>query len=379
MTSTNTTCPSPTSRSMAARSKPCQNAVAGRGGGGAASVAGTDEGEQQRRRRREAARRRPARSSAQRRRRHRQQRRHRQRRARRRLRPPAPRPATPRCGERQAQHAAQHQHPSPGPRQRLRQPRQQRHQQEGRGKPMPRARKMAKISIGPAASAKPMAVPRNGAEQGVASSVAKAPAAILPKIAPFSLWRAARPPTQDGSGTSKKPQRLQAKSVSSTAMKTRNSGCWNCTPQPTAMPADLSATIAAARIRKDRIIPAAEARKPRRTAVRERPPCSITPSSLIDSTGSTQGMKLRMKPAEQRQPAGSPAAGRDPPAAAPPAASRCLQRPLAIDQGDGERLARPSRRAPPACPPPAGAAAPARACRWRRGAARRSSSPAAPR
>ena len=45
---------------------------------------------------------------------------------------------------------------------------------------MPSARKMAKISSGPAARAKPIAVPRNGAEHGVASSVAKAPAAKLP-------------------------------------------------------------------------------------------------------------------------------------------------------------------------------------------------------
>ncbi len=39
---------------------------------------------------------------------------------------------------------------------------------------MPRHRKIAKISDGPRANAKPTAVPTNGAEQGVASKVASA-------------------------------------------------------------------------------------------------------------------------------------------------------------------------------------------------------------
>ena len=45
----------------------------------------------------------------------------------------------------------------------------------GRAKPTPRARNIAKISAVPLAKAKPTAVPRKGAEHGVANRVTKAP------------------------------------------------------------------------------------------------------------------------------------------------------------------------------------------------------------
>ena len=43
-------------------------------------------------------------------------------------------------------------------------------------------------------------------------------------------------------------------------------------------------------------LPAEDARKPARTAPRSAPPCPTTFSSLIDRTGSTQGIKLRISP-----------------------------------------------------------------------------------
>ena len=45
----------------------------------------------------------------------------------------------------------------------------------GSARPMPNAEKISMISNGPCARANPTALPRNGAEQGVASSVANAP------------------------------------------------------------------------------------------------------------------------------------------------------------------------------------------------------------
>ena len=79
-------------------------------------------------------------------------------------------------------------------------------------------------------------------------------------------------------------------------MKMRKAGLWNWMPQPTACPPALSATSAPARTRNDTTIPAAEARKFARTVARAAPPWLTTLSSLIDSTGSTHGIRLRMRP-----------------------------------------------------------------------------------
>ena len=49
-------------------------------------------------------------------------------------------------------------------------------------------------------------------------------------------------------------------------------------------------------------MPAAEARKPRRTWRRSPPPWETTESSLSDSTGRTQGMTLRISPPMKARP-----------------------------------------------------------------------------
>src|SRR5665213_3723673 len=98
---------------------------------------------------------------------------------------------------------------------------------------MPSAAKMATISTGPEASAKPSALPSSGAVQGVARKVASTPVAKLPSTMPF-------PPASAmirGSGISNRPQRLAANSSRIAAMPARKTGDWNCTPQPTYMPA----------------------------------------------------------------------------------------------------------------------------------------------
>ena len=67
-------------------------------------------------------------------------------------------------------------------------------------------------------------------------------------------------------------------------------------PQPTVMPAAFTATAALASTAKEARMPADDARKARRVSVRPAPPWPTTPRSLIDSTGSTQGIRLRIKP-----------------------------------------------------------------------------------
>ena len=155
---------------------------------------------------------------------------------------------------------------------------------------------MVKISAGPRDRAKPTAVPRNGAEHGVASSVAKPPERKCPAR---PRTRLAPPPTlasHRGSPTSKNPHRLQANSATIRIMAMRNQDCWNWMPQPTAMPAALTHTSAPARSRNETTMPAAEAKKLRLTARRSPPPWPTTPRSLIERTGSTQGMRLRISP-----------------------------------------------------------------------------------
>src|SRR5512145_1086344 len=96
----------------------------------------------------------------------------------------------------------------------------------GSASPSPSARNTANISNGPRASAKPTAVPRNGAEHGVASSVASAPVTN----APLSEGRcdrgapavAAASAIGSGSRISNQPHKLAANSVTTSAMKMRN-------------------------------------------------------------------------------------------------------------------------------------------------------------
>ena len=79
-------------------------------------------------------------------------------------------------------------------------------------------------------------------------------------------------------------------------MATRKTGCWNWMPQPMVAPALLNPKAATASTRNENRMPAAVIRNPSLTRPRSTPPCSIIPRSLMDNTGSTQGMRLRMKP-----------------------------------------------------------------------------------
>ena len=162
---------------------------------------------------------------------------------------------------------------------------------------MPSARKISRICVGPPASAKPTAVPTNGAEHGVASKVANAPMTKLP-ISPLPsppAWPA-KLVMVDGSTISKKPQRLQANSATMTATAAMNTGCWNWMPQPTASPADFSAINPEASSSSEKMMPAAVARKLARTVAGGALPYLTRDISFNDSTGKTQGIRLRIRP-----------------------------------------------------------------------------------
>ena len=162
---------------------------------------------------------------------------------------------------------------------------------------MPSARNIPSITPALPARAKPTAVPRNGAEQGVASRVAKAPVTKCPaRLSSGAVRLEAALATKRGSGTSKSPTRWQAKIVTRTAIAAMKAGSWNWTPQPIERPAAFTAMSAPAMTRNETTMPAAVARNPARTARGARPPWLTTEMNFRLSTGSTQGIRLRIRP-----------------------------------------------------------------------------------
>ena len=96
---------------------------------------------------------------------------------------------------------------------------------------MPSAANTAYISVRDPARAKPTAVPKNGAEQGVAKIVAKEPAAKLTlKFWCSSFVIIGLPAillSQAGRFNSKKPNKLYANRLTMTVRLTINHGSWN--------------------------------------------------------------------------------------------------------------------------------------------------------
>ena len=165
---------------------------------------------------------------------------------------------------------------------------------QGMAIPSPSARKISHSSCSGAASAKATAVPRKGAEQGVASSVAKMPSQKLPAM-PVPPAVAIRLTADDGSSTSKTPNRLSEKINVTAIIKPINQGFWNWIPQPRDAPVSFSiVTISASRANEVRI-PALVARKRRPIARLSDPDCS-TALSFMPITGNTQGIRLRINP-----------------------------------------------------------------------------------
>ena len=165
----------------------------------------------------------------------------------------------------------------------------------GEAIPVPIAPNIAAVVPESCVSAKPSAVPRKGAEQGVAISVAKKPVTrwpASPSDGPDEPTFASDP----GRWISNSPHMLSVKRRITTASAPTKSGSWNWIPQPTATPAARAPIAAPASSRKERMIPAAVARLP---VVRARLPPSalfISPKTLSDSTGSTHGIAFRISP-----------------------------------------------------------------------------------
>src|SRR5205085_8989878 len=98
---------------------------------------------------------------------------------------------------------------------------------------------MSKMTVADWAKAKPRAVPRNGAVQGVASTVAKTPwknepasppPAVQPSKPRFALW---------GNEISKTPNKFSAKTSTTALMKTTKYGFVNWNAQVISRPNDL--------------------------------------------------------------------------------------------------------------------------------------------
>ncbi|SSW85541.1 Uncharacterised protein [Klebsiella pneumoniae] len=96
----------------------------------------------------------------------------------------------------------------------------------GRLMPTPSIRKISHRACSGAPRAKATAVPRNGAEHGVASSVANIPSQKLPPI-PDPPAVASRPAAAEGSSISNAPNRFSANRKVTATIRPINHGFWN--------------------------------------------------------------------------------------------------------------------------------------------------------
>ncbi|SSN09971.1 Uncharacterised protein [Klebsiella pneumoniae] len=99
--------------------------------------------------------------------------------------------------------------------------------------PIPMAKKMPHSSGRGATSATDTAVPRNGAVQGVASRVAKAPCQKWP-IKPLPPRVARKVLALEERRISNSPNKLALNSTITSAIAPINHGFWNWMPQPSA-------------------------------------------------------------------------------------------------------------------------------------------------
>src|SRR5271156_5280652 len=101
--------------------------------------------------------------------------------------------------------------------------------------PAPSAVNTAKVDIGVAMSAQPMAAPMNGAEQGDATTTASTPDSASLTYA----LRALQPEIADGSSwpISNTPERVNARTKNSAAKPTTTIGDCSWKPQPRCWPA----------------------------------------------------------------------------------------------------------------------------------------------
>ena len=159
--------------------------------------------------------------------------------------------------------------------------------------PRPSITKIASVEAADCDSAKPSAAPMNGAVQGEATTTASTPE---PKASSVRLLlvhpRHAAGASWPNSNT---PARLSpsAKNRTASAVTTTGDCSWN--PQPSSCPAARSASSIMASSTNVTMTPAANASASRRIVARSSWRVA-KPSTLSDSTGKTQGMRLRIMP-----------------------------------------------------------------------------------
>ena len=160
--------------------------------------------------------------------------------------------------------------------------------------PTPSAVKTIRAVSALSASAYPSAAPMKGAVQGEAMATASTPE----RNASVLAWPLRAVAIRAGSNdpNSKRPERLSASARNSTASSATNSGDWSWNPQPISAPSDLSTTRTPAKTQNDARTPNAYSAPWSRIARASRLSDPAKPSTLIDNTGSTQGMRLRINP-----------------------------------------------------------------------------------
>ena len=144
--------------------------------------------------------------------------------------------------------------------------------------------------------AKPMAVPRNGAEHGVLKRTRSAPVKNAPAKPCFRLVKSMRVVALPGIHISKTPKKLMAKAVRITTMKAMNPALWNCIPQPAFPPPALIIATTPASTQKLVRMPAVVAMPKVRRRFLLSPACLIRLKSLSERTGKTHGMRFKMIP-----------------------------------------------------------------------------------
>ena len=99
-----------------------------------------------------------------------------------------------------------------------------------------------------------------------------------------------------GSQISKTPKKLMAKVLRITTMNAMNPALWNCMPQPAFPPPALTAATIPASAQKLARIPSVVEVPSTSSRLRLSPACLIKLKSFSESTGSTHGIKFRIKP-----------------------------------------------------------------------------------
>ncbi len=163
----------------------------------------------------------------------------------------------------------------------------------GAARPRPSAANTASAAAAGCASAQPSAVPMKGAVHGLATMTASAPVKNEARAPWPSVRRWPAPVNRPPSSQTPENDSAIANNSSATPATKRGSCSWK--PQPSCCPPARSASSTPASSRKVATTPSAYQPPCRRSSARSSAEPSA-PIALIDSTGNTHGMRLRIRP-----------------------------------------------------------------------------------